>query len=317
MASVAAGADTGRGAGVEDGRSGTPVGASASAPNAANSAAPTAALSAGCGVVTTGSWVCSESRCVTQRNAGAAADDRQCGQTVGRCPVAFGQFVQGRDDAVQRRPNQVLQFLSGEPDVGAMTRKFDDQLGRGVGRKPFLGQPAFLAEPGERLDRRGSGGIDCRRRGCPGRELATPGRSGHRKSPRSATVSAMGSNDDAGVGQGDAGAASTEIDQSHHAVHGDSGIGLQCCQSSNGVRDQPDRLTGLRQRPAVPKSAPECPRSSTGPSAPEPRSRRRPTDRRPPAPSRRAPRPEAVRRGSSSRRGSPAGPDPRRARRSR
>ena len=45
-------------------------------------------------------------------NTGAATDDREGRQTRRRYPVAFGQFVEGRDDAVQRRPNQILQFVS-------------------------------------------------------------------------------------------------------------------------------------------------------------------------------------------------------------
>jgi hypothetical protein len=93
-------------------------------------------------------------------NAGATTHDRKCGQTGRRYPVAFGQLVQGRDDAVQRQLNQILKFISGEADVGAVPRNLNDQLGRRVGREPLLGQPALLAKPSERFDRRGAGRID-------------------------------------------------------------------------------------------------------------------------------------------------------------
>ena len=64
-----------------------PVGASASAPNAANSAAPTAALRAGCGVVTTGSRVCSESRCVTRGILAPPPTTASAARPVGAVPL--------------------------------------------------------------------------------------------------------------------------------------------------------------------------------------------------------------------------------------
>ncbi len=72
-------------------------------------------------------------------DAGATTHDRERCQTGRRYPVAFGQFVDGGDDAVQRRPNQIFDFIPGQPDVGAIPPKFDEQLGRGISRQPLLG----------------------------------------------------------------------------------------------------------------------------------------------------------------------------------
>jgi len=53
-----------------------------------------------------------------------------------------------------------VQFVPGDPDIGSVALDIEDELGRRIGREPLLGAPALLAQLGQRLDRRGSGGVD-------------------------------------------------------------------------------------------------------------------------------------------------------------
>ncbi len=250
-------------------------------------------------------------------NACPATDDRNRGQAGRRGAVALGQFVQCGDDAVQRSLDQFLQFVSGEPNIGSIALDVREPVGSRyrptAAPWPACTPPATWSAtrlpwlpPGSTLSARLS-----RTWASNAWSIRSPEKSGYR------TVSPMGSKRRRGVGQGDAGAASAEVEQCHHAVRGDTRVGLQRSQGGDGVGDAPEPADWSATGSCCCPARFGTPISSSRSSAREPRSRRRTTAHRPARPWRRALRPGVVRRGSSSRRGSPAAPGPRRARRSR
>ena len=136
-----------------------PVGASADSPRSASSAAPAATLSWDCGVVTTGARSRSDSRWVTSGMPAPPPTVATADEAGHRNLVALQRFFDRVEHAGQRLLDEVLQLGAGQPDVGAEAGQFGGHHGRGLGGQPFLGLPALVAQPGQRPDRRGAGGV--------------------------------------------------------------------------------------------------------------------------------------------------------------
>ena len=153
---------------------------------AARSDAPAAAVSWGCGVVTT--WVrrCCESRWVRSGMRAPPPMVATALTCAGVDAVVVQRVVERGEEAVQRLVEELFEFGPGQPDAGALARQVDGDRRRRVRREPVLGQPARLAQPGQRTHHGGAGRVGLRgvaefgRRPCAG----SPRRSSRRRSRR-------------------------------------------------------------------------------------------------------------------------------------
>ena len=171
-----------------------------------------------------------------QRDAGTAADRHHRGDTGPVNPVVPQQVFQRGEHALERLCDQALELGSRHPNVGPVSGQFDDQFGRRIGRQPLLGDAAFLAQPGQRTDRRGACGIDIAGVGDAVSDVAeqrlvdlVAGEFGI------AGRLADGLERRRGVGQRDAGATATEIQQRHHTGSWEAGVGVQRGQRGDGI----------------------------------------------------------------------------------
>ena len=113
------------------------------------SAAPAATLSCDWGVVTTGARSRADSCWVTSGMLAppptvATAEMFATGMLL-RCSVssmASSSPASGSGD-------EALQLGAGHPDVGVEAGQIDGHRGGGLGRQPFLGLPALVAQPGQ------------------------------------------------------------------------------------------------------------------------------------------------------------------------
>ncbi len=140
-----------------------PVGASAAGamPVAASalsatSAAPAATLSWDCGVVTTGARSRVDSCWVTSGMFAppptvATAETFASGMLL-RCNVSSTVLSTPASGSAMSCSNSVRVTRTSEVNPGSSA----GTDGRGLGGQPFLGLPAFVAQPGQRADRRGA-----------------------------------------------------------------------------------------------------------------------------------------------------------------
>ena len=111
------------------------------------SAAPSAAVSCGCGRGHDGCAQVLGEPLGDQRNAGAAADGGYRRDACRGHAVALESFVKRRKEFRERRLHQVLEFGARDADIGAVAGKIGRDGRRGLRRQPFLGAPAFVAQP--------------------------------------------------------------------------------------------------------------------------------------------------------------------------
>ena len=171
------------------------------------------------------------------RNRGTAADGGQGGQDTGRNLVALQGFLDDGEQPRQGRFEQSLQLRAGD----AQSRREAGQVGvdrrRGLGRQPLLGLPALVAQLGQRADRRRTGRVGVGRLGDAGDDVVQQ-RLIHQVTGELWVAHGLADlAQGRGVGDGDAGAAATEIAERHHTVIGQPGPGLEAGQGCGRVGD--------------------------------------------------------------------------------
>ncbi len=207
----------------------TPVCASAAEPYAANTRGPDRRVQRGLRSRHDRRFRVFRQSLGDQRNARTAAHSDNRGNVLPTNPVVLQRIFQRRKDTREWSGDQRLQLGSRNPNPGPVSRKFGDELGDRLRGQPLLGKTTFLPQPGERPHRGGA----CRVNGaCPrdSVEHVTEQRlidlvSGEIRVPRRLADRLERRR---GVGQCDARAAATEIQQHHHAVWREAGVGLQC-----------------------------------------------------------------------------------------
>ena len=120
------------------------------------SAAPSAAVSCGCGVVTTVVRRCSESRWVISGMRAPPPTVATAEMLASGTRLRSSVSTRAATNSASGSGDQVVELHPGHPDGGLQSGQVDDD-GRGrLGRQPFLGAPALVAQPGERSDHRGA-----------------------------------------------------------------------------------------------------------------------------------------------------------------
>ena len=289
-----------------------PVAASAVS---AMSAAPAATLNCDCGVVTTGARSRVDSCWVTSGMFAppptvATAETLVAGMLL-RCNVsstALSTPARGLRD-------QLFQLVAGHSDIGGEPGKVDVYGDGGLGGQLFLGQPAVVAQPGQRAD-----GGRARRIGVAG-----VGDTGDHMIEQSLVDLvarevgiAHGLTDgvEAGcrVGQRDTGAASAEIAKHHNTIRRQPRSGLQRREGRDRVRNECRGHAAGRQARCRCRTPRAVRRRSLAPNGRGPRSRRVYRRRRC-VPSRRGPRRAPALRDAVTRPQPPRAPGRRPARR--
>jgi hypothetical protein len=152
-----------------------------------------------------------------ERDRRSTADHRDGGKLGGRNPVVLQHISECVEKSRQSRRDDGLQFGPRQPDLGACPGQIDRHHRGGLRGEPFLGQAALLAQPGQRPDGSGPGGVLGSGRPDSGQHLIEQGLvdlvTGELdESQRLADRGEVGR----GVGQRDGAAAATEIAQRDH-----------------------------------------------------------------------------------------------------
>ena len=159
--------------------------------------------------------------------------------------VAFHGVLNGVDQVGERAAQVVLEFGAGEPNVGGDSGKRHRYRGRGLAGEPLLGQPALIAQSGQRADRRGALGI-----------LVQVGEDLRQEHLVNLLAGELDKSDGlpdllespCRIGQGDAGARAAEIAHHHDAAVGYARPRGQRLEGSARVGDQLELPTARSER---------------------------------------------------------------------